>query len=267
MKHEPTRHEADVPSSMTRPTWLAILLVLVQVPAGAHAACTRDNPDMLENYDGTIGEGYRARMTLVFRGAQVEGLYFYATQLRDIALRGTTDGSDLVLDELDAKGTPVARFEAKFVDRDPKQRFSGKLECEVVSGTWRKLDGGQALPVYFAAESSTTGALDNRYGDARDALVHRNAFRFWDAVKRGERKTVAASITYPISVQVAGARKRLRNPVELLANYDAIFSPRYVEAIVGAVPRNMFVRDQGIMLGRGEVWFGFDGKVIGLNTP
>jgi hypothetical protein len=120
MKHEPTRHEPNAPSSMTRPTWLAILLVLVLLPASAHAACVRDNPDVLENYDGTIGEGYRVRMTLVFHGAQVEGLYFYASQLRDIALRGTTDGSDLVLDELDAKGTPVARFEAKFVDRDPK---------------------------------------------------------------------------------------------------------------------------------------------------
>jgi hypothetical protein len=29
----------------------------------------------------------------------------------------------------------------------------------------------------------------------------------------------------------------------------------------------MFVRDQGIMLGNGEVWFGADGKVIALNPP
>ena len=64
MKHEPTRHEPNAPSSMTRPTWLAILLVLVLLPASAHAACVRDNPDVLENYDGTIGEGRPLRDTV-----------------------------------------------------------------------------------------------------------------------------------------------------------------------------------------------------------
>ena len=36
MKHEPTRHEPNAPSSMTRPTWLAILLVRAEREAEIH---------------------------------------------------------------------------------------------------------------------------------------------------------------------------------------------------------------------------------------
>jgi len=43
-------------------------------------------------------------------------------------------------------------------------------------------------------------------------------------------------------------------------------TPEFQKAIASAVPRNMFVRDLGIMLGGGEVWFGPDGDVIALNN-
>ena len=32
------------------------------------------------------------------------------------------------------------------------------------------------------------------------------------------------------------------------------------------MPRNMFVRDEGAMLGGGSVWFGADGKVIAFGN-
>ena len=32
------------------------------------------------------------------------------------------------------------------------------------------------------------------------------------------------------------------------------------------VPRLMFARDQGVMLGGGEIWFRPDGKVIAINN-
>lgn len=247
------------------------LLLLALLPAAAIGACAKNEPGWLWNYDGTIGDGNRVRMTLVLRGEQVDGLYFYASRLRDIALRGTlANGTDLVLDELDARGNVAARFEGKFAERDPRGRFGdGRLECEVIVGFWQKPGSSERLPLYLSMDGGTAGTLTNRYlpaGADDDELIHRNAHRFWDAVKRGDRKAVAALVAYPIKVRLPAGTKRLRGPADLLANYDAIFSPRYREAIANAMPRNMFVRDQGIMLGSGEAWFGPDGKVIALNN-
>jgi hypothetical protein len=68
----------------------------------ASAACKRDEPGYVWNYDGDIGGKYRARMSLVFRGRALEGVYLYANQLRDIRLRGRIDedGQRVLLEEL-----------------------------------------------------------------------------------------------------------------------------------------------------------------------
>lgn len=247
-----------------------LVLLLMLFSLSSQSACIKNEPNSLWNYDGSIGERYRVRMTLVFAEEEVSGLYFYASRLKDISLKGkVSNGTDVVLDELDEAGNVVARFEGKFPERDPQGRFgNSKLECEIIVGSWHKVDSPDSLPVYLSLESGTVGSLTNRYTSAGaddDNVVHRNAYRFWNAVRLNDKKAVAATIAYPISVHLPTGRKRLRNPTELIANYDNIFSPKYREAIANALPRNMFVRDQGVMLGRGEVWFGPDGKVITLN--
>lgn len=246
------------------------ILLLMALPLTSLAACIKSEPNSVWDYDGTIGDGYRVRMSLVIDGEKVNGVYFYASQLRDIAITGTIkNGTDIVLNELDGKGNVTARFEGQFAERDPKGRFGGgKLECETIVGVWQKMESSKQLPFYVSMEGGGSGSLKNRYAllDADDEKIHRSAFKFWDAVKRGDKKTVAAQIVYPIKVQVSGNVKRLRNSAELIANYDAIFSPQYREEIVNAIPRNMFVNYQGIMLGSGQVWFNPDGKVIALNN-
>jgi len=248
---------------------MAVLLALM--PAIAGAACIKNEPDWLWNYDGTLGGKYPVRMTLVFAGGDVTGMYFYASQLKDIPLRGRiTNGTNLVLDELDGAGKVVARFEGNFLEQDPGGQFGdSKLECETIRGSWRKLDTNDALPVYLQMNNGTYGTLTNRYsvaGAEDDNLIHKNALRFWNAVKSGDKRTVASLVAYPIRAGVSGRKKRIKTPEEFIANYDGIFYPSYREAVLRSLPRNMFVRDQGIMLGNGQVWFGPDGKVIALNN-
>ncbi|MRR51787.1 MAG: hypothetical protein EG825_12900 [Rhodocyclaceae bacterium] len=247
-----------------------IVLFLMLFPLSAHSVCIKNEPNWLWNYDGTLGGRYQVRMTLVFAGEEVSGLYFYSSQLKDIPLKGSViDGTNILLDEFDGAGNVVAHFEGKFPERDPRGRFgNSKLGCEVIVGSWHKVNSPESLPVYLSLESGTAGSLTNRYAPAGaddDNMIHRRVYRFWNAVRLGDKKTVAAAIAYPIRVHLPTGRKRLSNPTELIANYDDIFSPKYREAIANALPRNMFVRDQGIMLGSGEVWFGPDGKVITLN--
>ena len=65
-----------------------ILLCLFLLPAQAFAACSKNQPGWLWNYNGEMGGKYRIRMTLVFGPGEITGVYFYASQLKDIALRG-----------------------------------------------------------------------------------------------------------------------------------------------------------------------------------
>jgi hypothetical protein len=253
--------------------WIQLLTTLTLMIFATHsvAVCPGDLYPWLRNYDGTIGDEFRARMTLVITGDKVEGVYFYATQLKDISLRGKIiDGSKIILDELDSEGNVTAQFDGEFPEQDPHNRYKLKLQCEVIAGSWHKIGSEKKLPFYFSNESDTGSTLSNRYSPAGvtdDELIHRNAKRFWDAVKNKDKKTVASLVKYPIRVGISNGTKRIKGPDELIANYDAIFSPAYVKAISNALPRNMFCRYNGIMLGRrGEVWFNAHGKVIALNN-
>ena len=45
-----------------------------------------------------------------------------------------------------------------------------------------------------------------------------------------------------------------------------ISTPKFHEEVAKGLPRNMFVRCEGAMLGYGQVWFGSDGKVKTFNN-
>lgn len=241
------------------------------VAPASQAACSRNEPGYLWNFDGRIAEKYPVRMTLVFSGEKLEGVYTYRSQLRDIRVRGRIEGGKtVVLDELDAAGRVTARFEGEFVTRDPTGRYGdSELACEVIMGSWSKVGSTERLSVYLSTEGATSGSLRHRYGRigvGDDEVVHRGAARFWRAVKAGDRATVAAQVRYPTAVMLDGKVRRLKGPKDLLAVYDAVFTPKFVEAILDSTPRYMFVRDEGAMLGSGWVWFGADGKATALNN-
>jgi hypothetical protein len=248
-------------------------LILLAVTGSAIAECRQSAPGYVSNYEGSIGPGYRVRVSLVFQPAgRLEGEYFYASTLRDIPLRGAiTDGRDVRLEEFGASGKVTAIFTATFPERDPGGPFGDSpLQCEVIRGTWQAVGGDKALPVDLRLESATAGSLTHRYqaiGVADDEVVHRRAQAFWRAVQRGDRRGAAAQVRYPIDVAVNGQRRRFANAGELRAAYDEVFTERFRESIARGLPRNMFVRDQGAMLGDGAVWFGADGRVIALNPP
>ncbi len=246
-------------------------LFLLALPLPAFAVCKNSQPGWMWNYEGTLGDTLRIRMTLIFGETDVTGVYFYASQLKDIELRGRMiDATHVLLEELDASGATTARFEAEFPEKDPKSKFGdSELQCEVIRGTWTKTGAGTALPVYLSMEGGTAGSLNNRYaalGVQDPEILHRNAQAFWRAVKSEDRKAAASLIRYPIRIDTSAGRKRYTSVAQLLPDYDLIFTPRFREEIAKGLPRNMFVRDAGAMLGSGQVWFGADGKVTALNN-
>ena len=251
---------------------VCLFLSFFSAPANAYGTCPSDNNPHLRDYDGVIGEKYRVKVALAVVDGKVDGVYFYTTQLKDISIKGNiVDGKKLVLDEMDSTGHITGKFEGEFAEQDPLGKFgTSKLQCEVITGNWHSQDNPlKKLPFYFALQSEGSSTLSNRYqiaGAEDDQHINQMAQHFWESVKLGNKNEVASQIAYPITVKLLKGSKRIRNAKEFLKYYDAIFTARFVQATSYATPRNMFARDQGIMLGNGEVWFGPHGKVITLNN-
>lgn len=233
----------------------------------AHAAC---HPDGTVNiYGGTIGKA-AARVALQTKNGKVEGRYVYHGSTSDISLKGYIEasGKHLVLTEFDAGSRAAAKFDGTFADRDPGFANGSPLNCEVVSGKWTA--GGKA-PLAFKLSMDSSGPMDLAHlydaaGVANDETVDKAATAFGDAVAHGRKDNVAKMVSYPIETSVNGKRVKIQNAQSLVEHYDGIFTPAFRAMIAADFTRLMFARDQGVMMGGGEVWLGANGKVIALNN-
>lgn len=235
---------------------------------------------LTSDYVGTIGKR-DIGMTLftnddpkqLMSQVKLSGYYFYNQNPRDINLEVECDGKrHISLYELNPSGQRVALFKGTFPEKDPKGRFGkSKLNGEVIIGEWSPLNGSDKQPFYLRETGGVgAGPGENRYavaGVQDAATLEVQVRKFKDAVLTKNKAVVASFIKYPIWVTFNDQAKEMRNKAEFLKNYDRIFTPRYVAAIGKAVPHNMFVKVEGVMLGsNGEVWFSANGKVQTLNN-
>jgi len=262
-----------VPQAVRARWWLVWLVALLGagLPVGrAGAECLRQEPGWLWNYEGTLGAAGRARMTLVIDGERVTGVYALAGSATDVVLTGRlTAGRTLRLEGRDPAGPVTARITGTFPTRDPSGRLGeSPLTCDVMAGTWESLATHTRVPVQFNLQDGTAGSLAHRYaalGVTDDAIINRTALRCWLALRDGDRQTLADLVAYPLSVVVGGRRLRLRTRTQFLARYGAMITPSLRAAVLASVPRHLFVRDQGAMLGAGEIWIGATGRIVAIN--
>jgi hypothetical protein len=246
--------------------WHAIGVFFLQYGI-AQAAC---HPDQgMDVYDGTIGKA-PVRVALMLSNGPVEGRYAYQVSTSDIVLKGNLNaaGKHLILTEFDAAGRPKATFDGVFADHDPKFAGGAALNCEVVAGKWQ-MTGKPPVDFHLSSDSSGSmqfGHLYDAAGVTDDEVVNKAAGTFRNAVIHNQRDIVAKMMIYPFETNVNGKRTKIASAQAFLAHYDGIFTPAFRATIAGDIPRLMFARDQGVMLGGGEVWFDPSGKVITLNN-
>ena len=251
---------------MRHSSYILLALLAAFYPHAGGAVCVRNEPGYLWNYVGDLSGDMRIKMTLVFTGSQLHGRYVYASQLKDIELKGRIKaGREVTLDELDAAGRVTGQFIGQFVEKDPKGNFGdSSLECDVMVGTWHKAGSAQTRPFYLRSVDATSGSLNHRYGNAgasHDDLIDRNVQIFWKGVQRGDKTAVAQQIRYPLKVTIGKKPSTLRSAADFVKHYSSLITARTRAAIIADIPRYMFVRDEGVMLADGIVWFGADGKV------
>jgi hypothetical protein len=129
-----------------------------------------------------------------------------------------------------------------------------------------------ALLIALFVVASGPARADNPYavaGISDPAHVTQFLDRLKQAMAADDHATVAAIVKYPLTVNSSPGRPvTYRNAAALSANYARVFTPEVKAAVAAARPDNLFVRDQGVMIGNGEIWMNEVGgsmKIITVN--
>ena len=108
------------------------------------------------------------------------------------------------------------------------------------------------------------GAVDDHYSVENAAKARRFLADLKAAVHEENKKKMGSMILYPLSVAMGSGEKELeiRNSDQFLLAYRTVISPRIRKVLESQDPECLFANREGIMVGRGEVWFRLqsDGK-------
>jgi hypothetical protein len=80
-------------------------------------------------------------------------------------------------------------------------------------------------------------------------------YQLQSAVRANDRDTVLGLVTFPLRVNARGTSRLYRDVDSLERDYDKVFTRKVRRAILGQRAGQLFVRDQGAMIGNGEIWF------------
>lgn len=100
-----------------------------------------------------------------------------------------------------------------------------------------------------AEEGDARARIDSVLGDAAQYEKVFNAFK--TAVVGGDRAAVVEEVRFPLNI--AGGKK-ISGPGEFQRNYEKIITPAVVKAVSAQDFGKVFVNQQGVMIGDGQVW-------------
>ena len=95
-----------------------------------------------------------------------------------------------------------------------------------------------------------------------DELINRSVSEFRDGVIKNNPRKALKYINLPYRAVIDGKQVKVATEEQFISLFSKIYDERVKQEIANAVPRAMFSRYDGIMLGVGVVWFDSLGKVI-----
>ena len=131
-----------------------------------------------------------------------------------------------------------------------------------------------AFPALAQSDADTGAAIDNVLGDH---AAYRAAFdAIQQAVADGDATAFASWVSYPIKVVADGEEMLLSDEEQFAEHFDNILSDEIRQAILDQTWATLFVNDQGVMFGNGQVWLNgickddkcaeFDVKVVTIQS-
>ncbi|AWH52037.1 hypothetical protein C1924_01955 [Stenotrophomonas sp. ESTM1D_MKCIP4_1] len=141
---------------------------------------------------------------------------------------------------------------------DAPPPMTGATPAEAAASTTPYPTAAPQAAAEHASETPAPAVADE--GDARaridsvlgDAAQYENVFNaFKTAVVGGDRAAVVEEVRFPLNV--AGGKK-ITGPGEFQRNYEKIITPAVVKAMSEQEFDKVFVNQQGVMIGDGQVW-------------
>ncbi len=131
-----------------------------------------------------------------------------------------------------------------------------------------------AAPAMAQTDADTDASIDSVLGDH---AAYRAAFdAIQKAVADGDKSGFAGWVSYPITVTTDGKKTTIKDAAQFEKDYDLILTDEIKTAISGQKWQDLFVNDQGMMFGDGQVWVNgvckddkcaaFDVKVIAIQS-
>ncbi len=115
-------------------------------------------------------------------------------------------------------------------------------------------------PLYYGQEHESEGDIGeekglNSFGESIYA-IQMFAEGVQNLIEEKDMVTLAYSVSYPITVQVAGKEQTFEDAGALAEmNFDDVFSPKMCDGIMAEDCENLFTNGEGTMMGDGAVWF------------
>ncbi|WP_409460815.1 hypothetical protein ACK1O1_01745 [Stenotrophomonas maltophilia] len=106
-----------------------------------------------------------------------------------------------------------------------------------------------AVPATQAPADDARARIDSVLGDAAQYEKVFNAFK--TAVVGGDRAAVVEEVHFPLNIADG---KKITGPGEFQRNYEKIITPAVVKAVSEQDFGKVFVNQQGVMIGNGQVW-------------
>lgn len=112
--------------------------------------------------------------------------------------------------------------------------------------------GLQVVPAVAQSRDDVNGQIDMLLGDHRQYEALFDALQA--AVAADDPEAVAGLVSYPITITIGGEPVTFESPEEFGSYYAEIFTPEIRSAVLDQKYDELFVRDQGVMFGNGQVW-------------
>ncbi|MDT3430688.1 hypothetical protein ROV94_07380 [Stenotrophomonas maltophilia] len=106
-----------------------------------------------------------------------------------------------------------------------------------------------AVPEAEAPAEDARARIESLLGDAAQFEKVFNAFK--TAVVGGDRAAVVEQVRFPLNISDG---KKITGPGEFQRNYEKIITPAVVKVVSGQDFGKVFVNQQGVMIGSGQVW-------------
>jgi len=114
-----------------------------------------------------------------------------------------------------------------------------------------------ALSVLYLAPAQRVWASSDHIS-AQQVTADDKAFfqEIKQAIESHDAKWIAENINLPLNVNINGKKTSIKTEKSFIKNYDNIITPAIVDAVRSQDENDMFKNWQGIMIGRGQIWFG-----------